>query len=63
MQNKTIYPNDMYYFVKTAVITFYGKCLEHPNDTYYESFLKPGLNVYDYTDFVEKLYKNYYKEK
>lgn len=62
MENKVIYPNEMYYFVKTAVITFYGKCLENSDNTYYESFLKPGLNVYDYTGFVEKLYKNYYKD-
>lgn len=54
--------NDMYYFLKTAVITFYGKCLSHPDDGYYQSFLKAGDNVYDYTGFLEELYKNYYKD-
>lgn len=54
--------NDMYYFLKTAVITFYGKCLSHPEDAYYESFLRAGDNVYDYTGFLEELYKNYYKD-
>ena len=39
------------------------KCLEHPDDGYYQSFLKAGNNVYDYTGFLEELYKNYYKDE
>lgn len=56
------YRNDMYYFLKTAVITFYGKCLERSEDPYYSSFLKCGDNVYDYTGFLDDMYKNYYKD-
>nr|CAI9751540.1 hypothetical protein PTLEEYKN_PTLEEYKN_CDS_0010 [Microvirus sp.] len=54
--------NDIYYFLKTAVITFYGKCLENSDNPYYQSFLKAGENVYDYTEFLDELYKNYYKD-
>ncbi len=62
-RDSNTFRNDMFYFLKTAVITFYGKCLEHPDDDYYQGFLKAGTNVYDYTGFVEELYKNYYKDK
>lgn len=61
-KNSNTFRNDMYYFLKTAVITFYGKCLENLDNPYYQSFLKAGENVYDYTGFLEDLYKSYYKD-
>nr|CAI9751507.1 hypothetical protein RKQZWNHN_RKQZWNHN_CDS_0010 [Microvirus sp.] len=61
-KDSNTFKNDMYYFLKTAVITFYGKCLENFDNSYYQSFLKAGENVYDYTGFLDELYKNYYKE-
>lgn len=61
-KNSNTFRNDMYYFLKTAVITFYGKCLENSDNSYYASFLKAGENVYDYTGFLEKLFTNYYKD-
>lgn len=61
-KNSNTFRNDMYNFLRRAVISFYVKCLENPDNKYYQSFLKAGENIYDYTGFVDDLYKNYYKD-
>lgn len=58
-----MYRNDMYNFIRRSIISFYTKCLDNPDNEYYQSFLKNGLKMFDYTGFLEDMYKNYYKEK
>lgn len=65
IKTSNTYRNDMYYFTRTAVISFYTKCLENSDNPYYSKFLEYGDNLIDYTAFVRDLYKFYcskYKE-
>lgn len=65
MQNNDFneFRNDMYNFIRRAIISFYVRCLDNPDNEYYQSFLQKGLKMYDYTGFFENLYKSYYKDK
>lgn len=57
------YRNYMFNFIRRSIISFYTKCLDNPDNEYYQSFLNNGLKMFDYLGFFEELYKNYYKDK
>ena len=60
--NKENFRNDMYQFLRAAVISFYTKCLKS-DQKYYKNYLDNGDTIVDYLKFVEDLYLNFYKEK
>lgn len=57
------FSNEMYDFIRRSIISFYIKCLDNPDNEYYQSYLHFGLKMFDYLGFFEELYKNYYKDK